>query len=454
VSGAFWRRERARIESWAPNLDPTLRGEIDWLRIWVVLTLVLVALVAVVGWAPGLRGFFGLRPAVPAAALALAQSSLLLSIRLQRRGDAPLRFALVSLLSAFLFQVFASSLVIQSDPPGAFALAVLPLLMASFAGLLMRGGPSFPWVTPVEALGMGAALALRPDAPHLGLFALLGPIALGSCLFLGWQVERLERERARAERQRTAIQAQVLEERAGDARRLVATLAEIAARNREAAEALSASTRASEALEQASLGGAGDDRETLAASLRGSLERVKQALDATLDLGRARELRGEALDVALVAALARGVAEAARRRFPRVAVVLRCASAGAERASAVVRGGAENLRLALEQLVTNACESHGGGGARWVEIAVEEQPRLDALAVRVSDDGPGFPEELLGRPVAPFVTTKSNGGGLGLYTAERLVRASGGSLRRENLPGRGAAVTVFLRRARGGEEDG
>jgi C4-dicarboxylate-specific signal transduction histidine kinase len=65
----------------------------------------------------------------------------------------------------------------------------------------------------------------------------------------------------------------------------------------------------------------------------------------------------------------------------------------------------------------------------------------------VRDDGPGFPPDVLGRPVAPFVTTKPAGLGLGLYTAERLARASGGSLERANLPGGGAAVTLFLQLA-------
>jgi steroid delta-isomerase-like uncharacterized protein len=106
--------------------------------------------------------------------------------------------------------------------------------------------------------------------------------------------------------------------------------------------------------------------------------------------------------------------------------------------------------VALEHLATNACEGHDAAGARAVEIAVEEQPQLEALAVRVSDDGPGFSPEMLARPVAPFATSKQNGTGLGLYTAERLVRASGGSLRRENVPGGGAAVTVYLERARSG----
>ncbi len=449
MSAAFRARQRSRLEAWAASLDPTVHGEIDWQRTWFGLTAVLLALVAVVAWAPGLRDFFGLRPAAPLIALALAQTVMLLSIRLERGHYEPAMLALAALTATFCFQLFASSLVIQSDPPGAFALAVLPVLAAAFAGLILRAGSRFPWVAITEGLAIAAALALRPDAPHLGLFLVIGPLAVGSCMVLGVQVERVDRERRLAERQRSAIQAQVLEERASDVRRLASTLAEIAERSREASTALAVSARAGEALSAASRAESVESTEQLAESLRSSLERVRQALEAARQVGSEPALRSEALASAPVALVLRSVVAQARSRFPRVTIATDEGALHAETA-AVVRGGAESLRVVLDHLVTNACEGDGSGAARRVEVTVEGHARLGALAVRVSDDGPGFPAALLAQPIAPFVTTKPHGAGLGLYTAERLVRG-GGSLRRENLPNRGAAVTIFLGQVRSGE---
>jgi steroid delta-isomerase-like uncharacterized protein len=451
MSAAFRAQQRSRLEAWAASLDPTVRGEIDWTRSWLGLTVVLVALVAVVAWAPGLRDFFRLRPAVPLTALALAQTVLPLSILLERGGYQPLMLALASLTATFCFQLFASSLVIQSEPPGAFALAVLPVLAAGFAGLILRAGTRFPWVAITEAVAIAAALALRPGAPHLGLFLVIGPLAVGSCVVLGVQVERVDRERRRAEQQRSAIQAQVLEERASDVRRLASTLAEIAERSREASAALAVSARAGEELSAASGPESAESSEQLAESLRSSLERVRQALAAARQVGSEPALRGEALASAPVAPVLRSVVEQARRRFPRIAIATGGSALDGESAAAVLRGGAESLWMVLDHLVTNACEGDGSCAARRVEVTVEGHARLGAVAVRVSDDGPGFPAALLARPIEPFSSTKPHGTGLGLYTAERLVRASGGSLRRENLADRGAAVTVFLGQVRSGE---
>ena len=61
---------------------------------------------------------------------------------------------------------------------------------------------------------------------------------------------------------------------------------------------------------------------------------------------------------------------------------------------------------------------------------------------------PGFDPASLMRELAAFGTTKTDGTGLGLYTAERLVVASGGQLLRANRPEGGAVVRVVL--AKGG----
>ncbi len=61
----------------------------------------------------------------------------------------------------------------------------------------------------------------------------------------------------------------------------------------------------------------------------------------------------------------------------------------------------------------------------------------DMIVVEVHDDGPGIPEELQGRIFEPFFTTKPPGGGLGLGldTAQRIVRLHRGFLTVESNPG-------------------
>ncbi len=62
----------------------------------------------------------------------------------------------------------------------------------------------------------------------------------------------------------------------------------------------------------------------------------------------------------------------------------------------------------------------------------------------VHDSGPGLPADLLGRLFTPFVTTKSNGVGIGLAIARTIVEAHGGTIGARNSPVGGAIFTLTL----------
>ena len=69
-----------------------------------------------------------------------------------------------------------------------------------------------------------------------------------------------------------------------------------------------------------------------------------------------------------------------------------------------------------------------------------------AAEIRVEDDGPGIPDDLLDDVFSPFVSTKpeGDGTGLGLAISRRLARSMGGDLEAANRDTGGARFTLSL----------
>jgi signal transduction histidine kinase len=78
-------------------------------------------------------------------------------------------------------------------------------------------------------------------------------------------------------------------------------------------------------------------------------------------------------------------------------------------------------------------------------IEIETFRADDHVGVRITDDGPGIPEEAQPRIFEPFFTTKprGEGTGLGLSIVHRIVAKHGGKIDVDSRPGR-TSFTVLL----------
>ena len=96
-------------------------------------------------------------------------------------------------------------------------------------------------------------------------------------------------------------------------------------------------------------------------------------------------------------------------------------------------------------LVHNAAQAIATTG-RPGHVWIAAKPWLDGIAVSVSDDGPGIPDELQARVFEPFFTTKPEGGGtgLGLSICQGIVKEHGGRITLDSSAGAGATFTVEL----------
>lgn len=119
---------------------------------------------------------------------------------------------------------------------------------------------------------------------------------------------------------------------------------------------------------------------------------------------------------------------------------------------------ADQLRIVLLNILTNAAEASDDGAQVMVNVstkpqtepAVEETGRAQAAdricVVSVQDTGSGIPQEYLSRVTEPFFTTKNRakGSGLGLSMAHGFAHQSGGSLDIVSRAGDGTTVTLQL----------
>jgi len=98
-------------------------------------------------------------------------------------------------------------------------------------------------------------------------------------------------------------------------------------------------------------------------------------------------------------------------------------------------------------LLINAAEAIPAGGVERNEIRVRTgSDEAGRAVVEIRDTGHGIPPEILGRIFDPFFTAKQNGDGtgLGLAICDRLVKALGGTIDVESVPGEGSRFRVVL----------
>jgi two-component system sensor kinase FixL len=102
------------------------------------------------------------------------------------------------------------------------------------------------------------------------------------------------------------------------------------------------------------------------------------------------------------------------------------------------------IQQVIINLIRNACEAAGGGAC---QIGIKAWSTGTTVEVCVSDDGPGIPQDLITEIFDGFVSTKSDGLGVGLSISRTIIEAHGGRIRAENLPEGGALICFTLRRS-------
>jgi len=116
----------------------------------------------------------------------------------------------------------------------------------------------------------------------------------------------------------------------------------------------------------------------------------------------------------------------------------------------VVVGSPSLLHSAIENVVRNAIRYTSEGSCVQVRLQREQGITGSEAIVRVTDDGPGVPEDSLEKLFHPFYRIDdargrhTGGVGLGLAITDRAVRLHGGTVKAANSPGGGLVVEIRL----------
>lgn len=104
------------------------------------------------------------------------------------------------------------------------------------------------------------------------------------------------------------------------------------------------------------------------------------------------------------------------------------------------------LRQLLHNLIKNTLEASESLTPVVLEVSVDcgEKETCEYVQLHFQDNGPGFPDKMLGQLFEPYVTTKPKGTGLGLAIVKKIVEEHSGILWAENSDQGGARITIRL----------
>ena len=93
--------------------------------------------------------------------------------------------------------------------------------------------------------------------------------------------------------------------------------------------------------------------------------------------------------------------------------------------AALVQADGNLIGQVLVNLVKNAYEALQGTDSPEITLLVKN---VDGGSIRVKDNGPGIPPQLMDEIFVPFFTTKEKGNGIGLSLSKQIMKSHGGDL--------------------------
>lgn len=110
-----------------------------------------------------------------------------------------------------------------------------------------------------------------------------------------------------------------------------------------------------------------------------------------------------------------------------------------------------HIKNSLEAVKEKSDRFFDSGISYHPEVRINAFMRGDDTLISIEDNGPGLLPEIANNPFSPFLSTKSNGSGIGMFLSRQIIRMHGGEIKIINRTDKGLAVRINIpcRNARG-----
>lgn len=106
----------------------------------------------------------------------------------------------------------------------------------------------------------------------------------------------------------------------------------------------------------------------------------------------------------------------------------------------LIKGNRFQLEQIFQNMIVNAKDALPNGG----KISFTTAQENDTVVIHIQDNGQGIAPEIIDHIFEPFVSTKVDGNGLGLFIIFGIVQRHGGTIHVESAIGTGTTFTIRL----------
>ncbi|WP_286746723.1 ATP-binding protein [Roseivirga sp. UBA1976] len=108
----------------------------------------------------------------------------------------------------------------------------------------------------------------------------------------------------------------------------------------------------------------------------------------------------------------------------------------------VIQADSDLVEQVIINLIKNAIEALNA--SRSPVITISTEPLAGELLLKIADNGPGIPDEVLEHIFVPFYSTKEGGSGIGLSLSRQIMRLHKGQLTLDTSPHTGTVFTLHF----------